>query len=352
LGFALIGLGLSVFIVLLSLGSFISAQPLASISGYVTVAGSAPPTAIANVWVNAYNEYLDQGWGAFTDGSGYYVITSLPAGCYGVSASPPPPSATHFAIPTGQDIYLDAGDAAAVNFALEGAVTVFGTVSAGGSFVENVQVEYGNDDLDIWQNTITDTDGTYTLTNLPPGKAEIRVRTYGTGWALAGTEVDLGGDLDLDFDLVPGACIFGRVVDEDGNGLPSVEVKMDYEGPIDDDTTVTDGGGVFVICNLPAGIGELEVRPYKASGFCEVRDRLINLNVGDRKSAGIIRLQRCALVQGTVTSVGPSDLCDEEYLEVWSDGFDFEAGDEVIPILSSPPPWMSTAQLMSLILQV
>ena len=83
LGFTLIGLGLSTFIVLLSLGSFISAQPLASISGYVFEDDGFTPTGVS-IEVAVLTGDPCGGWTQVTSVSidplsGFYEIVDLDA---------------------------------------------------------------------------------------------------------------------------------------------------------------------------------------------------------------------------------------------------------------------------------
>jgi hypothetical protein len=194
--------------------------------------------------------------------------------------------------------------------------------------LSDVQVRYENDSSEIELETVTNGSGYYEFTNLPPGNAEIQVSAHETDRAFTGSDVDLAGDLTgFDFDLVPQACVSGRVVDETNQGVSGASVGYWSELHNAWSGSITDGNGYFTICNLPPGVGELDTFPGTYSGFCESANRVMYLNEGESRDVGLVRLQRCAFVQGTVTTADFSPLCGD--LEVESDGFDFEADSNV-----------------------
>ena len=102
---------------------------------------------------------------------------------------------------------------------------------------------------------------------------------------------------------------------------------MVYHGPHDVDLQVhTDGNGYFTISNLPAGIGELGVDFGSADPYCIPARLAVYLLAGDDKDVGTIRVQRCALVQGTAQVSNPDDGCDQN---VYANGLKFEAEGDI-----------------------
>ena len=294
----------------------------ATISGMVTETGY-PSTFLQNVRININ----DGAWYTDTNASGYYEITGLSAGCYEITALPGPGDADHI-ISAPKYIYLNASHTATIDFALDtGAITLSGNVQAGGSGLNNVQINYFGSALENGLSTSTDLSGNYTLYNLPAGEGQLQVFPWGTGWAFTGRHVDLvDSPPNENFSLVPGACINGRVVDENGDGVAGVLV-----GYHSDLYTVwaqnnTDGNGDFNICSLPPGIGSVDARPQTGTGFCESNSRMIFLSQGETKYIGRLKILNGALVQGTVEN--PSGAFFTGF-EVETEGVNFDANGNI-----------------------
>jgi len=118
--------------------------------------------------------------------------------------------------------------------------------------------------------TLSGADGRYTLTDLPAGSYTVSVtrtgyapQTWGHGRSLAGTPIGLGSGQQLpaiDFALVQGATIVGRVMDEDGSPLAGADVEAlvnRFEGGADALFSVaraqTDDRGEFRLFGLAPG---------------------------------------------------------------------------------------------------
>ncbi len=287
---------------------------------------------IENVWVNAHNDLKESGVGASTDANGNYTIRGIPAGCIDVRAYPP--SASDYIISAEQFIALDEDEfKTGVDFALDsGALTISGTVTDGVNPLGGVDVRYENEALDIHQHTNTDSFGDYQLTNLPQGEAIISVQAWGTDLAFSAKVIEnLTGDLtNFDFNLVVGACASGRVVDENGSGLPDIRVDVEVEPYGFDLDNDTDANGYFTVCNLPEGIGFIFVNPDIGTGYCSSDDRFIYVNGEVNNQIGTIPLQPCTLVQGSFNYAGLSQQCfDLGDVEIWSEGIDFESEAEI-----------------------
>ena len=118
--------------------------------------------------------------------------------------------------------------------------------------------------------TLSGADGRYTLADLPAGSYTVSVtrtgyapQTWGQGRSLAGTPIGLGSGQQLpaiDFALVQGATIVGRVMDEDGSPLAGADVEAlvnRFEGGADAlfsaATAQTDDRGEFRLFGLAPG---------------------------------------------------------------------------------------------------
>ncbi len=138
------------------------------------------------------------------------------------------------------------------------------------------------------------------------------------------------GDLaNFNFDLVPQACINGRVIDPAGNGVAGVDVNFGSEQTHVHISATTDVNGEYTICNLPAGIGGVNAEPDfipPAPVYCQTTDKAVYLNVGDNRNISPIRLKRCAVVIGSVDGPSLDSGCG---LEIRADGIDFNVGADV-----------------------
>ena len=118
--------------------------------------------------------------------------------------------------------------------------------------------------------TITGADGRYTLADLPPGAYTVSVtrtgfasQTWGQGRALTGTPVAVAAGQPpstIDFALVPGGSIAGRILDEDGTPFAGALVDAlvtRFEGGTDALFSVasaqTDDRGEFRLFGLAPG---------------------------------------------------------------------------------------------------
>jgi len=194
-------------------------------------------------------------------------------------------------------------------------------------------VIYENEALGIWL-TITAIGGVgdYTFTNLPTGEATITVQALDTvphDLEFTGTVIEnLTSDLpDVDFILADEACVTGYVVNEAGDPLVNIRVRVDSEFPNVHVEDFTDGNGYFEICNLAEGIAELDVEPYIGLGYCAPADRAIFVNGEADNPIGTIYLQPCTLVQGYLNYTGPDQPCAD--VEITSEGIDFEADSDI-----------------------
>jgi len=152
-------------------------------------------------------------------------------------------------------VVLDEGKAQ--TGAAGGLSLVFGRTNAGGDHV-----------------ALTDADGRYRVANLPEGNYELRVmlKAYisekekwtGDNYLVRSISLDEGETMnDVDFSLVPGGVITGRVTDADGYPMISGQVllqivneggqKQPYQGSVSSQMLETDDRGVYRVYGLRAG---------------------------------------------------------------------------------------------------
>jgi hypothetical protein len=301
------------------------ANPNGSISGVISEAGT-PTNFILNAEV-ILRDASGQQWSFTTQADGYYEFAGLQPGCYRLQVFPPTVSSYQISLMHRFNL-AEGEDRTDFDIALEpNAYTITGTIRSGGFGLEGVNVHYGSEEYQsVDQNATTNSSGVYTLTNLPPGMAEISVRADFTNLAFTGEYVDLTSSISgVDFDLVSESIISGRVVDDNNDGIANMEVG--YDGAFAGQHTFTDPDGYFTLGNLPAGFGEFEVEPDIGSGFCIPVDRIVYLGEGTRSEIGTVKLEPCALVQGTVITPNPDEICG---LEVQAPGSNFEADPDVV----------------------
>ncbi|MGD8568086.1 MAG: carboxypeptidase regulatory-like domain-containing protein [Gammaproteobacteria bacterium] len=245
-----------------------------SLSGQITDHDSGEP--LNNILVQLYRSD-DPNWAGenswiyvdstFTDSSGNYVFTNLAERQY------------HVSVYTGvQDIlgvhYVQAdlyhvqvfADALTQNMDLElrKAGFITGQVTTdGGMPIQNarvVAIGQWTEDGDDWHTTFTDANGQYVLWVMPTSFEyyEIEVMNAFVG----GTQFEaqrapirysaaLGGTSGPDFTLAEGGCIEGRIVNDQGVGVPQVEIDP-VIGFLDDPDTLTDANGFYRLTNIPA----------------------------------------------------------------------------------------------------
>ena len=106
------------------------------------------------------------------------------------------------------------------------------------------------------QTTLTDTNGNYTLSNVPPGTYTGTATLNGATAAAPSVNVVSGQTITVAFKLAAGAgSATGRVVDNNGNPIAGATVFFNGSGTaaVQTATTGTDGIYTFASASLPAG---------------------------------------------------------------------------------------------------
>lgn len=247
-----------------------------SISGNVTEYGTTTP--IHNIEVRLFRSE-DLNWAGehawiwvgnvFTEENGNYQFTNLEARQYhiniydGASDS----SDRHY---VGTDLYhvqvFESAETPNMNFALRQAGLIWGYVRT--DEVTPTPIPYAEVVVNIgwtkdgrdWHWFSTDENGMYRLWVLPsPGefypvhvyKASLNGTVYETKVAPGFYQATLAGVRGPDFYLSEGGKIQGRIVNEQGAGIPGVEIDPQI-GRLDDPDVWTDADGYYTLTSLPA----------------------------------------------------------------------------------------------------
>jgi PKD repeat protein len=155
-----------------------------TISGTITDNLGNP---LSNVWVNAWSEVYDIGNGAFTNANGDYQIQCLFAGSdagkitYQVEVNPKDYPALYYnQVSQAQDAEMIVVNAQDIDFVFQKGLSIQGKVmDANGTPLSNIPVHAWaeSSELTAYGKTMTDSEGNYTLANLPH-HSDYRVAVY------------------------------------------------------------------------------------------------------------------------------------------------------------------------------
>lgn len=310
-----------------------------AISGTVTVpAGTAIGSGSAAIRVSAYTDGGSSTVGYATVGSdGRYTVTGLADGAYRV----------FFDAPTGSGLVDEYYDDArsytsstlvtvtggttrtGVNAALSAGTSISGRVTLpSGMAVDSMQYRvsaYG-DDYTYVAGTQINGDGTYSVTDLPPGTYRLQFsapeasgvlsewysdkREY---WAADGVTVTLTAPrTDVNAELSKASSFSGTVVSDSGGPVAGTTVTVHrrvgtswrYGGSVQ-----TDAQGAYALSGLTEGSFTIEFRPPTTSGlvpewWADARDQAtattLTLSPGQSRTGLTATLDRGASIAGTV----------------------------------------------------
>ncbi len=184
--------------------------------------------------------------------------------------------------------------------------TVTGTVTGpGGAAVASALVRWGQRfGSDSIPETRTDARGAFRLDGVPDAEEVLSVMAKGLapGFPL----VDAGGDKEVKVELMPGATIRGRVVDDAGAPIEGVRVVPQISNPapnrmgfvyLDESQTTTDRDGRFTLGGMPEGA----TSDLVAAGRSAVRQR--SLSPSD-ESKNVITMLGGGAIRGRVVDPG------------------------------------------------
>ncbi len=225
---------------------------IASVSGVVTDNSTSAP--LADITVGCWHEDEETWQQTLTDANGQYQIADLPLGYINVYVMP-----QSYYARVGAEFELT-GDVNDLDFALPVGATMSGIVIDKETVepLPNISIDYWNNRYSIWQNDITDVNGMFSLTNLPPGMAEIELDPdVATGYACylpwGSNRISLSegqNKTECFIGLPKGALVSGYI--KDPNGDPLAEIEFGYEGKNCEGWPETDINGYYQI-RLPLG---------------------------------------------------------------------------------------------------
>jgi protocatechuate 3,4-dioxygenase beta subunit len=236
--------------------------PGGTISGKVTNSSAKP---IAGACVSAVASGTSQGPGTSTDANGNYTLNGLGTGTYTVEFDAC--GAGNYAVQTITGVKVTAGKATTLNATLVPGGILTGKVSdsagkpiAGACLTITVEGQTG---------TIkTDSTGTYTLTDVPPGTYTLSFSGCTAGnyvsKTIAGVSVASGKTTTENVSLASAGTITGKVTNSAGTALPGVCVS--FTGPASHSTT-TNSSGVYTAPGLPPGTYTLTFKGCTAGTY-------------------------------------------------------------------------------------
>jgi len=225
---------------------------LLKVSGRVTDKYTMTP--LADIRVGCWHDDEDFWTQTQTDTNGIYEITNLPPGDVQIRAEP---ESYYACIGTEFELTTDVNN---LDFALPPEAILSGKVLDGDTAepAADIEITYWNNRYAVWKNYYSDADGTFTLTNLPPGIGEIKARPQvatGYAWSLpwGSNWVYLNeGEHDSEriIALQKGALVSGYI--KDANGGPASGIEFDWQGRMSEGWGDVDINGHYQI-RLPLG---------------------------------------------------------------------------------------------------
>jgi hypothetical protein len=224
------------------------------ISGKVTDKATTLP--LADVRVGYWCEDFEIGIGTRTDVNGMYLLTNLPPGYVQIRAEP-----ESYYVCIGTEFELE-GDINNLNFALPAGAILCGKVldAKTAEPLAGVEIEYWSGRYAVNRNLSTDADGTFCLTQLPPGIGEVKAKPdvesgyswnlpWGSDWVCLNEGENRSGQIIA---LEKGALVRGYIKDANGNAISGIE--YDYSGRDCDGWDDADDINGFYEIRLPVGI--------------------------------------------------------------------------------------------------
>jgi protocatechuate 3,4-dioxygenase beta subunit len=224
-----------------------------------------------------------------------------------------------------------------------GTSSIGGRVTIGGDpavnkrvVVKEIKMRYPNSGIDLQGDVfigVTDADGMYRVTGLHTGDYQVSVKLLGAyvpsvQSGQQSKQIHLDDDEDranLDFSLVRGGVITGRVIDPDGKPIIAGFVSVNHdEGQNQAGRCETDDRGVYRIYGLPAGRYRVSA---KALGKSEQKyATTYHPDVTDEKQSTVIEVKEGSEVEAI--DIRLNNLKNEGYV-VTGRVIDSESGEPV-----------------------
>ena len=176
---------------------------------------------------------------ATTDANGYYTLVDVPAGANLIT----PSASGYWFAPAFTNLVVNA-NTYEINFVAGPLYTITGRITESGTGAGFVSVKAGD------QETLTDKNGYYTLTNLSPGSYTVSPQSQGYDFTPASATVTLGPSAtNVDFTATGTLSISGQVT-RGGTGLSGIALVANSAANYTS-TNYTDSSGHYVMNNLP-----------------------------------------------------------------------------------------------------
>ena len=259
-------------------------SPAHSISGKVYAGGSP----VANAWVNASSQGLQNSAGASTDADGNYSISVRPASDYRVDVSVSGYAQQFYNSKKGwmeaDLVDVTNGNATGIDFYLLSGKSISGkiTESDGTTPVPYIWVNAHSNSTGSDSGSNTKEDGTYTITVSPapdyivmankPGSPQVFFGGHGGQPSTSSydkaalVDVTANNATGVDIRMISGNTIKGSVKKDDGTGIANITVNA--FGPTGWGNAVTDTSGNFTI-NVPTATG------YRVEAFSDSYPRVM-----------------------------------------------------------------------------
>jgi hypothetical protein len=249
-----------------------------TISGRITDKATGLP--LANIYVGSWNDQFEIWTDTTTDSNGYYTLTGLLPGQVSVEVEPE----SYYAYMGTKDLQLET-DISNLDFALPAGSTLSGKVIDAQTArpLAGVRVEYSNNAYAAWQDLTTDADGSFYLTQLPPGIAEIKAEPtvescyawnlpWGCDWIYLGEGETCSGRIIA---LQKGALVSGYF--KNAGGTPFGNFEYNYHGKPSEGWGETAVDGLYQI-RLPVGMYYLSTGNNDTFGAVPAIITVTNIN--------------------------------------------------------------------------
>ncbi|MCA0987197.1 carboxypeptidase regulatory-like domain-containing protein [Guptibacillus algicola] len=222
------------------------APALGNLAGTVTSGGSPIDGAKVAVSNNIGQEIL----ATTTDAAGEYTINNVQPGHYVLTVT----ADGYQSQSIGKDV--NSNDTSVENFSLApNPGTVEGTVTSGGSPIENATVDVIGSTGLVVASAITDAAGKCVINRLAPGSYRFRAKANSYQTFNVGFSVLAGQTADVDVNLLPNpGSVEGRVKDEDDeDDLEGCNIKITNSFGLTIANAITDANGRFNVGSLAPG---------------------------------------------------------------------------------------------------
>jgi hypothetical protein len=220
------------------------------------------------------------------DATGKYTFTSVNNGTYTVTPTKPGVTFT----PVSQAVTVNSSDISGINFSSISSGTITGGVTnSGGAALAGATVSYSGG------STITASNGSYTLSNVPGGTLALTASmTTGYQSSTQAVTVTAGATTTQNFALLTGAgTLSGTVTSSAGTALAGATVS--YSGG----SATTGSNGSYTLLNVPAGT--FPITASAAAYYSSIQSATIAANSTTTQNFALTAIPQTYSIAGTVS---------------------------------------------------